>query len=111
MKKKIDKEREDQLLREGEDAEREENLSQSRRLSEEEENKWDQRSGLQMISIRLPHNLVHGLKEKAQELGIGYQPLIRQILFDYLGNPRLESFDSRLSQIEERMKEFEKKLG
>ncbi len=40
----------------------------------------DDALGLQLISIRLQKKLIEDLKEMAQDEGITYQPLIRQIL-------------------------------
>ena len=43
-------------------------------------NKIDEQLELQMISIRLQKNLIEDLKDIAMLNGIGYQPLIKQIL-------------------------------
>lgn len=40
----------------------------------------DKALGLQMISIRLPIRLIEQLKVIAQHSGIGYQPLMRDVL-------------------------------
>lgn len=40
----------------------------------------DDALGLQLISVRLQKELLEQLKDLAEEEGIGYQPLIRQIL-------------------------------
>lgn len=45
-----------------------------------EEKAFDDASGMQMISIRLQKKLVEDLKAVAKREGIGYQPLIRQLL-------------------------------
>jgi len=52
--------------------------------SEEEELAIDDALGLQLISIRLHKSLIEKLKQLALLEGIGYQPLIRQVLTRYL---------------------------
>jgi hypothetical protein len=62
----------------------------SRRLGQEEEfvrragaaheTALDEVLGLQMISIRLPRQLIERLKLIAKHNGVGYQPLIRDVL-------------------------------
>lgn len=52
-------------------------------VSEEEEKAIDEALGLQLISIRLNKSLIEQLKRLAQLEGIGYQPLIRQVLTRY----------------------------
>lgn len=42
--------------------------------------KIDEIAGIQEISIRFPKELLQDLKDIAQIYGIGYQPLIKQIL-------------------------------
>lgn len=51
-----------------------------RKVSPERERAVDDALGLQIISIRLQKALIEELKLIAQNEGIGYQPLIRQIL-------------------------------
>jgi hypothetical protein len=43
----------------------------------------DESLGLQMISIRLPKRLIDQLKIIAKHSGIGYQPLMRDVLSRY----------------------------
>lgn len=52
-------------------------------VSDEDEEKIDAGLGLQLISIRLNKGLLEKLKRLAKLDGIGYQPLIRQILTKY----------------------------
>jgi hypothetical protein len=52
--------------------------------SDEEEQAVDDALGLQLISIRLHKSLIEKLKQLALLEGIGYQPLIRQVLTRYL---------------------------
>ena len=51
-----------------------------RRTSAAEEARIDAALGLRMISIRLPERLIEELKIIAAHRGIGYQPLMRDIL-------------------------------
>jgi predicted DNA binding CopG/RHH family protein len=44
----------------------------------------DEALELKMISIRLQEGLIDALKNMAKEKGIGYQPLIRQILTEHV---------------------------
>jgi hypothetical protein len=51
-----------------------------RRSSSEREQSVDEALALQMISIRMPKELIEQLKFIANYHGIGYQPLMRDIL-------------------------------
>jgi hypothetical protein len=51
-----------------------------RRMSDAEETRVDAALGLRMISIRLPERLIERLKLIALHHGIGYQPLMRDVL-------------------------------
>lgn len=44
----------------------------------------DEGLALQMISMRLPQDVVEKFKIIAREQGLGYQPFMRQILMNYL---------------------------
>ena len=46
----------------------------------EEDSGVDDKLGLQMVSIRLQKSLIEDLKELSELNGIGYQPLMRQVL-------------------------------
>ncbi|WP_081300996.1 CopG family antitoxin [Aliivibrio fischeri] len=48
--------------------------------SQHDNSKLDDKLGLQMISIRLQKSLIEDLKDIAELNGIGYQPLMKQIL-------------------------------
>lgn len=50
------------------------------RVSDVDGDSIDQAVGLQMISIRLQKSLIEDLKMIAELNGIGYQPLIKQVL-------------------------------
>ncbi len=49
-------------------------------VSEIDEALVDRSAGMKMISIRLPESLIDDFKDLAQIHGLGYQPLMRQIL-------------------------------
>lgn len=51
-----------------------------RRVSPERQSAIEAKMGLQMISIRLPREMLKHLKLIAEINGIGYQPLIRDVL-------------------------------
>ena len=55
-----------------------------RKVSTERENNVDDALDLQVISIRLQKELIENLKNLAKNEGIGYQPLIRQVLTRYV---------------------------
>jgi hypothetical protein len=55
-------------------------LEHARRVTPENEQQLDDALGLQMISIRLPKALIEELKAIGRHQGLGYQPLVRQIL-------------------------------
>lgn len=50
------------------------------RSTKEEEKAVDDALGLQLISIRLQKEIISKLKDIAVKEGIGYQPLIRQVI-------------------------------
>jgi len=52
-------------------------------VSREHAKAVDDSLGLQMISIRLPKQLIEDLKLLADKEGLGYQPLIRRVLLRY----------------------------
>lgn len=52
-------------------------------VSDEEQKEIDEGIGLQMISLRLGKTLIEQFKELAKLEGIGYQPLMRQVLTAY----------------------------
>jgi predicted DNA binding CopG/RHH family protein len=60
----------------------------TKRVSREREERLhamiDEALDLKMISIRLQEGLVDALKAIAERKGIGYQPLIRQVLTEYV---------------------------
>ena len=66
----------------------------------------DEMLALQPISIRLPKSLIQDLKDIAQLHGIGYQPLIKQILNRFVeGEKQMianEAIKQELAQLEKR---------
>ena len=56
----------------------------ARRAPEGRSEEIDEKLGLKMISIRLQEELIEEFKEFAEHDGIGYQPLIRQVLNRYV---------------------------
>jgi hypothetical protein len=71
-------------------------------VSDEEEKEIDAGLGLQLISIRLNKTLIEQLKCIAKLDGIGYQPLIRQVLTKYVkaNEHRLDRFLSAAEAME-----------
>lgn len=55
-----------------------------RKVSQKREQLVDTALGLHLISVRLQQELIDNLKRIAREEGIGYQPLIRQVLTHYV---------------------------
>ena len=76
-----------------------------KRADEKEEAALDNALGLQMISIRLPRKLIEQLKLIASVNGVGYQPLIRDILGRFARNELAELLRQRLE-----MEKLEKKV-
>jgi hypothetical protein len=63
----------------------------ARRVSAAEESRIDAALGLRTISIRLPERLIEQLKLIATHRGIGYQPLMRDVLSRFARRPRKSS--------------------
>lgn len=61
--------------------------------------------GLQMISIRLQKGLIDALKEIANYHGIGYQPMIRDLLNRFARSEIKTILESRLSGLEKEPEE------
>ena len=59
-----------------------------RKSSSSREKALDDKTGLQIISIRLQKNLIDDLKDLASEDGLGYQPYIRQLLTQHVRNEK-----------------------
>lgn len=62
---------------------------------------------LQLISIRLQKKLIHGLKAIANHHGIGYQPMIRDLLNRFVQSELKMILNQRLREIEAEEQESE----
>ena len=60
-----------------------------RKTPQEMEQQIDEALGLQAISIRLPKDLIRNYKLIADFHGVGYQPLMRDVLYRFV-NPALK---------------------
>jgi predicted DNA binding CopG/RHH family protein len=52
--------------------------------STEDEREMDEAMGLQVVSVRLPKQLIAQLKLLAGDKGLGYQPYLRMVLMDHV---------------------------
>lgn len=66
----------------------------------EEEVGLDEALGLQLISIRLQKKLINDLKAIAQYHGIGYQPMIRDLLNRFAESEIKQLLTQRLNELE-----------
>lgn len=66
--------------------------------------------GLKPISIRLQTSMIEELKEIATLHGLGYQPLIRQILSRFIECEKKRILREEVSRIEKEAAEEEKKI-
>lgn len=103
--KKRDKEQD--LLAEGDDWMNGKRGSQSALATSEDEAALDAAMELQMISIRLPQLVVENLKAMAKKEGIGYQPYTRQVLIHHTQG---DSGTGKLHDMEERLRSIEKAI-
>ena len=69
----------------------------------------DEALGLQMISIRLQKSLIEDLKTIAKMHGLGYQPLIRQILKRFADCEKKQLLREMAAQMEKEEKENKKR--
>lgn len=60
----------------------------------------DDALGLQMISIRLPKDLINDLKIVGELNGIGYQPLIRQLLTRFIVAEKKQALRDALTDMD-----------
>ncbi len=67
----------------------------------------DESMGLQMVSIRLEKRLIGHLKEIAQHHGIGYQPMIRDLLNRFAQAEIKTILQQRLQELEKTQREQE----
>ncbi|MHB0985959.1 MAG: hypothetical protein ACYC05_10270 [Sulfuricella sp.] len=83
-----------------------------KKASNEEEIKLEDALGLQMISIRLQKQLIEDLKFIATAHGVGYQPLMRDILNRFVVSEKKQIINHVISmkaQEEKQLIEDEKK--
>jgi len=59
-------------------------MEHARPASDEEDKAVDEAMGLQLLSFRIQKSVIEQLKQLAQIEGIGYQPLMRQVLTRYV---------------------------
>jgi predicted nucleotidyltransferase/predicted DNA binding CopG/RHH family protein len=78
----------------------------AQRASAESDSKVDDALGLQMISIRLPRQLIERLKLIATHSGVGYQPLMRDVLSRYAHGELIQVLrqQAEIAQLEDRSK-------
>lgn len=65
----------------------------------------DEAMELQLISIRLQKNLIENLKAIAAHHGIGYQPMIRDLLNRFALSEAKRIFNEKLSELERQRQE------
>jgi predicted DNA binding CopG/RHH family protein len=76
--------------------------------SAERSHALDDALGMQAISIRLPKQLIDQYKMIAQYHGVGYQPLMRDILARYVPHAMQEMMTDLEAQLEKAKAEAEK---
>src|SRR5687767_6729709 len=67
--------------------------------------------GLQMISIRLERRLIADLKAIAEHHGVGYQPLIRDLLNRFAKSELRDILHVRMTQLEQEISRQEKSMA
>lgn len=77
------------------------------KVSSEDEEAIDEALALQMISIRLQKSLIHDLKNIAKINGIGYQPLIKQVLKRFVDGEKRLMLRRLATEQTKRDKEYE----
>lgn len=78
------------------------------RVAEADENRIDESLGLQMISIRLQRSLIEDFKQIAKLHGLGYQPLMRQVLARFAESEKkriLNKFVAEHERLEQQIRE------
>ena len=86
-----------------------ETFAQLSKLTESDQNAIDEALDLQMISIRLQKGLLESLKAIASLNGIGYQPLIKQVLQRFVDGEMKMIAMEYAKQLEAQRKEFAQK--
>jgi len=80
------------------------------RVAEVDESRIDESLGLQMISIRLQKSLIEDFKQIAKLHGLGYQPLMRQVLARFAESEKkriLNKFVAEHERLEQQIREEE----
>lgn len=70
---------------------------------------FDEKLGLKLISIRLPEELIQDLKDIAQINGIGYQPLIKQILNRFVEGEKKMMANEKIRELKKSQSELSAK--
>ena len=79
-----------------------------RRLTKKEGEEVLEKGGLQLITIRLPFDVIEELKLMAGEDGVKYQPYLRKVLIQHTRNKN-SSLEARVSKIENLVMSFGRK--
>ena len=72
-------------------------------VAEADEDAIDRAVGLQMISIRLPRQLIDDYKMLAEIEGMGYQPLMRQVLVRFMEGEHRRIANKALAEMKRQM--------
>lgn len=64
----------------------------------------DKRSGLQLISIRIPSDIIDRLKQIAGDHGIGYQPYVRRLLVEHVKQGPNAGLEKRVERLEKEVR-------
>jgi hypothetical protein len=75
---------------------------------ESDEDFLDSALGMQLISIRLQKQLIRDLKEIAVCQGVGYQPLIRDLLIRFVQSERQGMLTQQLNDLQKQEQESAK---
>ena len=67
------------------------NPNTAQRMSDAEQAQVDAALGIKLVSLRLPETLVSDLTDLANSRGVGFAPLIRTILHEYLVREYIEN--------------------
>jgi len=77
----------------------------ARRVNEEETAAIEKAAGLQLISIRLERDLIAQLKAIARYHGIGYQPMVRDLLHRFAISEGKDIYQRLLTEAQKRERE------
>jgi hypothetical protein len=73
-------------------------------IKEDVESQIDDALELQLISLRLQKSLIEDLKGIASLRGVGYQPLMRQVLNRFVDCEKKQILKERVLEMQERLK-------